>query len=115
MIGTSLDAFMLYRKGIDWIDIPDRRETFAREDVTLDDVADHIDYVCQLAGNSEHAAIGTDLGGGVGWSGAPHEINSAEDYIKLSSVLERRGHSEEDITNIMYLNWQRFYERCLPS
>ena len=115
VIGSSFDAFMLYRPGIDWVDIPGTGEKFPRENVTLEDVADHIDHVCQLAGNSEHAAIGTDLGGGVGWSGAPHGVDSAEDYIKLSSVLEQRGHSVEDISNIMYLNWQRFYEKYLPS
>lgn len=115
VIGSSFDAFMLYRPGIDWVDIPGTGEKFPRENVTLEDVADHIDHVCQLAGNSEHAAIGTDLGGGVGWSGAPHGVDSAEDYIKLSSVLEKRGHSVGDISNIMYLNWQRFYEKYLPS
>ena len=48
------------------MDIPGLRRTFAREEVTLEDVADHMDHVCQLAGNSLHAALGTDLGGGVG-------------------------------------------------
>ena len=114
VIGTSLDAFMLYRPGIDWVDIPARRDTYSREDVTLEDAADHMDYVCQLAGNSNHAALGSDLGGGVGWSGAPHEIDSAADYQKLIGVLERRGHSEEDISNLMHGNWQRFYEKWLP-
>lgn len=115
VIGTSLDAFMLYRPGIDWQNIPERLPTYAREEVTLEDVADHLDYVCQLAGNSLHAALGTDLGGGVGWSGAPHGIDSARDYQKLIGVLERRGHSEKDVSNIMYRNWQRFYETWLPQ
>ena len=114
VIGTSLDAFMLFKPGIDWVDIPDRRQTYAREEVTLEDVADHMDYVCQLAGNSLHAALGTDLGGGVGWSGAPHGIDSAADYQKLVGVLGNRGHTEEDVSNIMYRNWQRFYEKWLP-
>ena len=114
VIGTAFDAFMLYRKGINWVNIPNRRDTYSREDVTLEDVADHIDYVCQLAGNSLHAAIGTDLGGGVGWSGAPHEIDSAADYRKLIEVLEKRGYSEGDIINIMSGNWKRFYETWLP-
>ena len=115
VIGTSLDAFMLYRPGIDWVDIPDRRQTYAREEVTLEDVADHMDYVCQLAGNSLHAALGSDLGGGVGWSGAPHGVDSAADYHKIAAVLEKRGHSEEDVSNIMHRNWQRFYQKWLPE
>src|SRR5262245_34554428 len=32
--------------------------------VTLEHVTDHIDYICQLAGNSQHVAIGSDLDGG---------------------------------------------------
>ncbi len=115
VIGTSLDAFMLYRPGIDWLDIPDRRRTYAREEVTLEDAADHMDHVCQLAGNSLHAALGTDLGGGVGWSGAPHGVDSAADYRKLIGILEKRGHTHDDVANIMYRNWQRFYEKWLPS
>ena len=115
VIGTSLDAFMLYRPGIDWMDIPGLRRTFAREEVTLEDVADHMDHVCQLAGNSLHAALGTDLGGGVGWSGAPNGVDSAADYHKIAGVLAQRGHSEEDVANIMHRNWQRFYEKWLPN
>ena len=115
VIGTSLDAFMLYRPGIDWMDIPGLQRTFAREEVTLEDVADHMDHVCQLAGNSLHAALGTDLGGGVGWSGAPHGVDSAADYHKIAVVLAQRGHGEEDIANIMHRNWQRFYEKWLPG
>ncbi|MDA1349863.1 MAG: membrane dipeptidase [Chloroflexi bacterium] len=114
VIGTSLDAFMLYKPGIDWVDIPGRRETYSRENVTLEDVADHMDYVCQLAGDSRHAAIGSDLGGAVGWTGAPHGVDSAADYQKLVGVLESRGHTEEDVSNIMHGNWQRFYEKWLP-
>ncbi len=115
VIGTSLDAFMLYRPGIDWMNIPATGQGFAREEVTLEDVVDHMDHVCQLAGNSLHAALGTDLGGGVGWSGAPHGVDSAADYHKIAVVLSRRGYSEEDIVNIMHRNWQRFYEKWLPS
>ena len=30
----------------------------------MSDVADHIDYICQLAGNNRHAAIGSEYVGG---------------------------------------------------
>ena len=58
VIGTALDAWMLYP---DWI----KGET-SPEVLTLASVADHIDHVCQLAGDSRHAAIGSDLDGGYG-------------------------------------------------
>src|SRR5690606_2927527 len=51
VIGAVLDAWMLQPN---WI----RGET-TPENVTLNNVVDHIDYVCQLAGNARHAAIGS--------------------------------------------------------
>ena len=114
VIGSSMDTWMLYRPGLDWSqEIPDRRKVFSREAVTLEDLADHIDHVCQLAGNSLHAGIGGDTDGQGGCEGAPLEIDTVADYQKLASVLENRGYSTEDIENIMYRNWQRFYEKWL--
>jgi membrane dipeptidase len=118
VIGTSMDMWMLYPAGNpDWgaTQWPDRRSVFPREAVTLEHVADHIDHVCQLAGNSQHAAIGGDTDGQGGKDGAPYEIDTVADYQKLAGVLERRGYAEEDIANVMYRNWQRFYERWLPA
>ncbi len=45
VIGTSLDAFMLYRPGIDWMNIPATGQAFGREEITLEDVVDHMDHV----------------------------------------------------------------------
>jgi hypothetical protein len=60
VIGTALDAWMLHPG---WV----RGETRPEEaGVTLATVVDHIDRVCQLAGDDRHAAIGTDLDGGFG-------------------------------------------------
>ena len=115
VIGTSLDAWMLYKPGVDWANIPPRREVYLREAITLEDVADHVEHVCGLAGNSLHAAIGSDIGGGVGWEGASHGVDSAADYQKLADVLDRRGYAEDDIRNVMHRNWQRFYEASLPD
>ena len=58
VIGTALDAWMLQPN---W----KRGETMP-DTLTMESVADQIDYVCQLAGNTKHAAIGTDLDGGYG-------------------------------------------------
>ncbi len=118
VIGTSMDTWMLYPEGNpDWgaTRWPDRRDVFPREAVTLEHVADHIDHVCQLAGNAHHAAIGGDTDGQGGKDGAPYEIDTVADYQKLAGVLERRGYAREDIANILYRNWQRFYEQWLPA
>lgn len=118
VIGTSMDTWMLYPEGNpDWgaTQWPSRRSRFPREAVTLEHVADHIDHVCQLAGNSQHAAIGGDTDGQGGKDGAPYEIDTVADYQKVAEVLERRGYAQEDIANVMYRNWQRFYEKWLPA
>ena len=115
IIGASMDAYMLYKPGIDWANIPARRDVYAREEITLEDLVDHIDHVCQLAGNARHAAIGGDTDGQGGKVGAPHEIDTVADYQIIAGILETRGYSEEDIENIMYQNWQRFFETWLPA
>ncbi len=115
VIGHSMDTWMLYKDRIDWANVPRRRDVFAREEVTLDNMVDHVDHVSQLAGNSLHSAIGGDTDGQGGRDGAPHEIDTVADYQKLADALDRRGYSGDDIENIMYRNWQRFYEKHLPQ
>ena len=86
-----------------------------REDVSLDHFVDHIDHICQLAGNSFHAGIGADTDGQGGRAGAPREIDTVADYQKVAQFLSRRGYTEGDIENIMYKNWQRLFEEHLPA
>ena len=69
---------------------------------------DHIDHVCQLAGNAKHAAIGTDLDGGYGREQCPHDLDTIADLQKIPPLLEQRGYSQADIEGIMYGNWVRF-------
>ena len=115
VLGHSMDTWMLYRGGTDWANISPRREVFAREDVTLEDFVDHVDYVSQMAGDSLHSGIGGDTDGQGGREGAPHEIDTVADYQKVGEALSKRGYSDEDVANVMYRNWQRFYERVLPD
>ena len=81
--------------------------------VTLNTLADHIDHICQLAGHSRAAAIGTDFDGGFGYPDIPYEMNDISDLPELAGVLENRGYKEEDIQNIFHKNWQRILERAL--
>jgi len=115
VIGVSMDSWMLYKPGVDWAKIPPRRSVFPREAVALQDFADHVDHICQLAGNSRHAAIGGDTDGQGGRAGAPLEIDTVSDYQKVATVLERRGYAQDDIANVMYRNWHRFFETHLPT
>ena len=107
---------MIYKGGLDWSGrIPSPWEVFPRESVTLEDYVDHIDHVCQLAGSSEHAAIGGDTDGQGGVPEAPFEIDTVVDYQRVAEVLSARGYKDDDVENVMYRNWQRFFEKWLPS
>ena len=85
-----------------------------RLEATLEKVADHIDYICQLPGSDEHVAIGTDLDGGYGKEQSPVEIDTIADVQKLADVLTRRRYSLKAIDDVFYGNWLRFFSQHLP-
>jgi membrane dipeptidase len=92
-----------------------RKHGSRRDEVPLDMVAAHIDHVCQLAGDSNHAGIGSDFDGGFGVQSVPPEIDTVADLQKLIPLLHHRGYSESDIANIMGLNWLNFLQKNLPA
>lgn len=100
VIGAAFDAWML---DPEW-----QREKPAWDQTTkatLETVADHIDYVCQIAGNANHAGIGTDLDGGFGTEQAPRDLNTIADLQRMRGILSGRGYSEEDVLKILSGNW----------
>lgn len=109
VIGTALDAWMLYPG---WIRGKTRPEEAG---VTLETMVDHMDRVCQLAGNTHHAAIGTDLDGGFGREQSPHDLDTIADLRRLPELLRRRGYDDESIAAILHGNWLRFFRQALPQ
>ena len=105
VIGAALDTWML-KPG--WV-IGERFDP-ANPLVTLNDVVDHIDYVCQLAGSSRHAAIGSDLDGGFGREQSPRDLDTIADLQKIAQLLEKRGYAAADIAAIMHGNWVRLLQ-----
>jgi membrane dipeptidase len=81
--------------------------------VTLDIMVDNIDHVCQLAGNSLHAGIGSDLDGAFGTEQCPHDLDTIADLQKLPDLLKTRGYGEEDVHNILHGNFVRFLQNNL--
>ncbi|MFM7538390.1 MAG: dipeptidase [Planctomycetota bacterium] len=109
VIGAAFDAWMLVPR---WV----RGKTTVEETgVALRHVADHIDHVCQVAGNCRHAALGTDLDGGFGAEQSPGDIETIADLPKLVSILKSRGYSVADIEQIAHGNWIRFFGEHLPD
>ena len=82
---------------------------------SIETAVDNIDIVCQLAGNTRHVGIGSDLDGGFGNEQTPHDLNRIRDLQRIPSLLEGRGYSSEDISGIMHGNWFRFFEEVLPE
>jgi membrane dipeptidase len=107
VIGAALDAWMLYPG---W----ERGKTLPTV-VGLSAVVDHIDRVCQLAGDSKHAGIGSDLDGGFGYEQTPHDLNTIADLQKLGTILAARGYQDADIDLIFHGNWLRFFRDNLPN
>lgn len=103
VVGAALDAWML-QKG--WV-----VGESSNEGVTLKDVVDHIDHVCQLSGNSRHVALGTDLDGGFGWEQSPSDLDTIADLQKLRGLLADRGYGMEDVAAILHGNWLRLLRR----
>lgn len=99
VIGVAFDNWMI-RPG--WT-----RGAKDNERVTLAHVADHIDHICQLAGNSQHAAIGSDLDGGFGREQSPADLDTIADLQQVPEILSKRGYRDDDITAIMHGNWLR--------
>lgn len=107
VIGAALDAWMLYPN---WV-----RGQTQPEVVGLDALADHIDHVCQLAGNARHSGIGSDLDGGFGFEQTPRDVNTIADLQKLATILLDRGYSDADVNAIFHGNWMRFFTSALPA
>ena len=106
VIGGALDAWMMVPN---WI----RGLSNAVDlNCSLNTLIDHFDHICQLAGNADHIALGTDLDGGFGTEQCPHDLTTISDLNKLPDLLEKRGYSTEDIAKILHGNWIRFLKRA---
>lgn len=106
VIGAALDAWMMVPG---WI----RGKTTPQEaGVKLSHMLDHMDHVCQLAGNARHSAIGTDLDGGFGLEQSPGDLDTIADLQRLPDSLRKRGYQETDIEQIAHGNWIRFLKEA---
>ncbi|PVD52898.1 peptidase M19 [Terrimonas sp.] len=102
VIGGGLDTWMLMPGWIRGKHDPQK------ENITLNTLIDHYDHICQIAGNSNHIAIGSDLDGMFGLEQSPCDIDTIADLQQLKGLLAKRGYAQTDIENIFHGNWLRF-------
>ena len=106
VIGTAFDAWMIvpgWQRGVS-----DPKQM----NCGLTQIIDHIDHICQLAGNTLHVGIGSDLDGAFGKEQSPHDIDTIADIQKMPALFAARGYSAIDIENIIHGNWLRFLRRA---
>jgi membrane dipeptidase len=86
-----------------------------KESVTLYDLADAVDHICQITGSAEHAALGTNFDGGFGFESIPSELTTTADLPLLAIRLVERGYGMQEIEAILGGNWHRILRSLLPS
>jgi membrane dipeptidase len=106
VIGSVFDAWMMVPG---WI----RGKTTPEEsNVRLESIVDHVDRICQLAGNARHVGIGSDLDGAFGREQSPRDLDTIADLARLAGLLSERGYPQTDIELFMHGNWIRFLQQA---
>ncbi len=107
VIGLALDAWMMVPNWVRGVSTP------FGTNCNLEIMANNIDHICQLAGNTKHAAIGSDLDGAFGTEQCPYDLKTIADIQKVPTILKNRGYSNEDIENIANGNLINFMRQAL--
>lgn len=107
VIGVALDAWMMVPNWVRGVSTPESMNC------TLDIMVDNIDHICQITGNTNHVAIGSDLDGAFGREQCPYDLHTIADLQKVPLILNKRGYSSEDIEKICNGNWLRFMRKAI--
>jgi len=105
VIGAAMDAWMIVPG---WVR---GQSTPQNTNCNLEKLIDHMDHICQIAGNALHIGIGSDLDGAFGKEQCPYDIETIADISKMEGLLAKRGYSGFDISNVMHGNWLRFLRK----
>lgn len=106
VIGGAMDAWMIVPG---WVR---KKSTPEQLHCNLEKLIDHMDHICQVAGNSLHVGIGSDLDGAFGKEQSPYDLETISDLQKIPVLLEKRGYNNEAVNNIMHDNWLRFIRKA---
>ncbi len=106
VIGGALDAWMMVPGWIRGQSTPEGMNC------NLEKMIDHLDHICQIAGNTLHVGLGTDLDGAFGKEQSPYDLDTIADLQKVPALLAKRGYSPADVENIMHGNWLSFLRKA---
>ena len=102
VIGMALDAWMIVPG---WI----RRQTTPESaGVTLEHALNHLDHICQIAGNARHVGIGSDLDGAFGTEQTPQDVQTIADLSRVPGMLAKRGFTPAHVEAVAHGNYLRF-------
>ena len=105
VIGGVLDAWMMVPN---WI----RNESTPQSmDCNLEKVIDHMDHICQLAGNAFILELAPIWMGHLEKNKVPTTSKRLRIFRNLPELLSKRGYSKADIENVMHGNWLRFLKK----
>ncbi|GDY08840.1 hypothetical protein LBMAG52_23260 [Planctomycetia bacterium] len=105
VLGMAFDAIMMVPG---WTHLRSKPADFQ---LKIERICEHVDHICQMAGNAKHVGIGTDLDGGYGTEQTPMDLNSIADLQSLPALLTKRGYTPDDIAGIMHRNFVDFLRR----
>jgi membrane dipeptidase len=106
VIGGALDAWMMVPG---WV----RGRSDPRDmHCGLSTMIDHLDHICQIAGNALHVGMGTDLDGAFGKEQCPYDLETIADLQKIPHMLAARGYSPADIDQVLHGNWLRLLRKA---
>jgi membrane dipeptidase len=106
VIGAAFDAWMIvpgWERG---------KSTPKNMNCSTEKIIDHVDHICQLAGNCLNVGMGSDLDGAFGKEQCPYDLETIADLQTIPSLLHKRGYTNNDIENIMHKNWINFLRKA---
>jgi membrane dipeptidase len=107
VLGAVFDTWMMIPGWVKGVTTPEQTG------VRIEHIVEHIDHICQLAGNAKHCGIGSDLDGGFGTEQSPSDLDTIADLQTIPALLSQRGYSEADIEGIMSGNFLRVLRQAL--